>query len=80
MNVVETVAENESVTAHAQMNPVQFNMIRPAHSNSPAPSAPSTPPPMLLQPVAAAAAAAVTAPVPGSPTSISKIIPSRERC
>ena len=78
MNVVETVAESEVVAStHAQLNPVQFTMTRPAHANSPAPSAPSTPPPMQLQPVAVAAAASVSTPVPGSPTSFNKIIPSK---
>ncbi|XP_059352626.1 AT-rich interactive domain-containing protein 2-like isoform X2 [Daphnia carinata] len=66
MNVVETVAEGETVAAHAQLNPIQC-VVRPTHSNSPAPSAPSTPPPMLLQPVAA--------PMPASPNSLTKIQP-----
>jgi hypothetical protein len=71
MNVVETVAEGDTVATHAQLNPIHC-VIRPAHSNSPAPSAPSTPPPMLLQPVAAS--------VPQSPNSLTKILPSNIRC
>lgn len=66
MNVVETVAEGETAATHAQMNPIQC-VVRPTHSNSPAPSAPSTPPPMLLQPVAAS--------MPASPNSLTKIQP-----
>ena len=50
MNVVETVAEGETVASHPQFTPLHSTM-RPIHSNSPAPSAPSTPPPLLLQPV-----------------------------
>lgn len=68
MNVVETVAEGETAATHAQMNPIQC-VVRPTHSNSPAPSAPSTPPPMLLQPVAAS--------MPASPNSLTKIQPSK---
>lgn len=68
MNVVETVAEGDTVATHAQLNPIHC-VVRPTHSHSPAPSAPSTPPPMLLQPVAAS--------VPQSPNSLTKILPSR---
>ena len=53
MNVVETVAEGEAAAAAAsqpQYTPLH-SATRPMHSNSPAPSAPSTPPPLLLQPV-----------------------------
>ncbi|XP_046453867.1 AT-rich interactive domain-containing protein 2-like isoform X3 [Daphnia pulex] len=66
MNVVETVAEGDTVATHAQLNPIHC-VVRPTHSHSPAPSAPSTPPPMLLQPVAAS--------VPQSPNSLTKILP-----
>ena len=71
MNVVETVAEGETVATHAQLNPIHCVVGRPTHSNSPGPTAPSTPPPMLLQPVASAAAT-----VPASPNSLTKILPS----
>ena len=71
MNVVETVAEGDTVATHAQLNPIHC-VVRPTHSNSPAPSAPSTPPPMLLQPVAAS--------IPQSPNSLTKILPSKIRC
>ena len=54
MNVVETVAEGETVTSQQPQFTAMHSAMRPIHSNSPAPSAPSTPPPMLLQPVAAA--------------------------
>lgn len=68
MSVVETVAEGDTVATHAQMNPIQC-VVRPTHSSSPAPSAPSTPPPMLLQPVAAS--------MPASPNSLTKLLPSK---
>lgn len=71
MNVVETVAEGESAAPHAQLNPIHC-IVRPTHSNSPVPTAPSTPPPMLLQPVAS--------PLPASPNSLTKILPSELNC
>ncbi len=67
MNVVETVAEGDAISTHAQLTPMHPAM-RPAYSNSPA-NAPSTPPPALLQSAAS--------PVPTTPASQTKILPSK---
>ena len=80
MNVVETVAEGEvPTTAHAQMNynPNIHNVVRPAHTNSPTPSAPSTPPPAVLQPVTPAMTTASMTPVAPT-TPMNKIQQSEE--
>lgn len=68
MSVVETVSEGEaSSTTHAQLTPMHSAM-RPTYTNSPVPSAPSTPPPAAIQ--------AATPPVPNTPASVSKNLPS----